>query len=192
MNVCGIVGSPNKRGNVDLLVSQVLEGARRRGAKTEQAYLNDLKIKPCQACGKDPYPRYCFFEDDMTRIYHILESCDAVVLGSPVYFDTVSAQVKLMIDRTNCLMPYTQRPNGSFAFTRRMKKKKRGVFIAVAGEEQESQTILATVHGFFNWANITFVDTILYTHGDTEYGAVENDAKMMNKAFQVGAQLVSG
>ena len=103
----------------------------------------------------------------MTRIYRILESCDAVALGSLVYFDTGSAQAKLMIDRTTCRMPYVQRPDGSFAVTRRMKR--RGVFIAVAGEEQEVRTILATVQGFFNWANITFVDTILCTHGDTEY-----------------------
>jgi hypothetical protein len=71
-----------------------------------------------------------------------------------------------------------------------MTKRKKGVFIAVAGEVQESETILTTVKGFFHWANIALTDSILYPHGDNEYGAVQEDAKRMKKAFQVGAQLV--
>jgi multimeric flavodoxin WrbA len=91
MRVCGIVGSPNKNGNVDLLVSQVLKGARNKGTKTLKIYVNDLNVKPCQSCGVDPYPKYCLFDDDMKLIYDALESCDVIVLGSPAYFDTVSA-----------------------------------------------------------------------------------------------------
>jgi multimeric flavodoxin WrbA len=191
MEICGIVGSPNKQGNVDILVSQVLEGAKSLGADTEKVFLNDLKIRPCQDCKKKPPPKYCFFEDDMEQIYKMLETCDAIVLGSPVYFDTVSAQVKLMIDRSNCLMPYTTRSNGSLGFLRKLKKKKKGVFIAVAGLEQEFETILTTIKGFFNWANIELTKTILYSHSDENYGGGKNDKGMMKKAFQVGAQLVN-
>jgi len=71
----------------------------------QKIYLNDLHVKPCQSCGVDPHPKYCLFDDDMQLIYNALESNDVIVLGSPVYFDTVSAQVKLVIDRCNCLMP---------------------------------------------------------------------------------------
>ncbi len=191
MKVCGIVGSPNKKGNVDLLVSQVLEGAKSRGTETEKIYLNDLKIKPCQSCTKDPHPKYCFFEDDMDQVYTMLKVCGAVVLGSPVYFDTVSAQVKLMIDRSNCLMPYKKFRNGSYGFVRRMKKEKKGVFVAVAGAEQEFETILTTVGGFFNWANIELIETILYSHSDENYGGIKNDKRLMEKAFQIGARLVN-
>lgn len=191
MEICGIVGSPKKKGNVDLLVSQVLEGAVSLGAEVGKVYLNDLKIKPCQDCGKDPHPEYCLFDDDMQTVYQMLETCDAIVLGSPVYFDTVSAQVKLMVDRSNCLMPYTKLPDGSFGFIRRMKKKKKGVFIAVAGAEQEFETIITTVKGFFNWANIELTETILYSHSDQDYGGVKKDRGMMKKAFQVGAKLVN-
>ena len=113
MKVCGIVGSPNKNGNVDLLVSQVLKGASSQGAETHKIYLNDLNIKPSQSCGVDPYPKYCLFDDDMKVVYDALESCEVIVLGSPVYFDTVSAQTKLMIDRSNCLLPYVRRPDGT-------------------------------------------------------------------------------
>jgi len=190
MKVCGIVGSPKKNGNVDLLVSQVLKGAMSRGAKTQKIYLNDLNIRPCQSCGVDPHPKYCLFDDDMKLIYDALESYDAIVLGSPVYFDTVSAQTKLMIDRSNCLLPYVKHPNGTYGFERRIGKRKKGVFITVAGTDQEFSTILTTVKGFFNWANIELFEKILYAHEDNEVGSVRKDEERMARAFEIGARIV--
>jgi multimeric flavodoxin WrbA len=192
MKVCGIVGSPKKNGNVDLLVTQVLKGAASQGAKTSKIYLNDMQIKPCQSCGIDPYPKYCLFDDDMKKVYAALHSCDAIILGSPVYFDTASAQTKLMIDRCNCLMPYVERPDGTAGSERRIKKRKKGVFIAVAGKDQEFGTIQATIQGFFKWANIGLGETILYPHDDNESGSVKNDEERMNRAFEIGMLLVKG
>jgi multimeric flavodoxin WrbA len=127
MKVCGFVGSPRKNGNVDLLVSQVLSGARSRGAETRKIYLNDLHTESCQSCGVDPYPKYCLIDDDMKEIYAMLESCNGIVLGSPVYFDTVSAQTKVMMDRCNCLMPHVERADGTLGCERRIRKRKKGV-----------------------------------------------------------------
>jgi multimeric flavodoxin WrbA len=191
MKVCGIIGSPRKGGNVDLLVSQVLKGASSRGAETHKIYLDDLNIKPCRSCGVDPNPKYCLFEDDMKMIYDALQRCDAIVLGSPVYFDTVSAQVKLMIDRSNCLMPYVKRSDGTSGFERRVKKHKKGVFIAVAGSDQEFNTTLTTIEGFFKWTNTELTDTILYSHEDNELGEVAKDIKKMNEAYEAGVRLVT-
>jgi multimeric flavodoxin WrbA len=189
MNVCGIIGSPKKNGNVDLLVSQVLRGASSQGAETHKIHLNDMHIRPCQSCGVDPYPKYCLFDDDMKEVYALLESCDAVVLGSPVYFDTVSAQTKLMIDRCNCLMPYIERPNGTFGFEKRVKKRKKGAFIAVAGPDQEFNTIQTTVKGFFNWTNTELVETILYANESSELGSVKNNSEKMREAFEIGVRI---
>lgn len=125
----------------------------------------------------------------MKAIYDALKSYDAVVLGSPVYFDTVSAQTKLMIDRCNCLMPYTKRPDGTFGFERRMRKRKKGVFVAVAGADQEFNTIQTTIKGFFNWANIEQTETILHAHSDGELGNVKSSEKKMSEAFQAGVRL---
>ncbi len=189
MKVCGIVGSPKKNGNVDLLVSQVLKGASSQGAKTEKLYLNDLDIRPCQSCGVDPYPQHCLFDDDMKLVYAALESCDIIVLGSPVYFDTVSAQTKLMIDRCNCLMPYVEKGDGRFGFERRMEKRKKGVLIAVAGTGQDFGTIQITVNGFFEWANVEQIERILYAHDREELGCVRDDPTRMKKAFEIGVRV---
>jgi multimeric flavodoxin WrbA len=187
MRVCGIIGSPRKNGNVDLLVSEVLRGARSKGARTRKIYLNDLRIKPCQSCDTDPYPRHCIYEDDMDKIYTELKSCDLLIVGSPIYFDTVTAQTKLMIDRCNCLMPYVTRPDGTRGFERRIDKAKKGVFVAVGGEDQNLDPVVATIKGFFNWANIEQVKLITHLHRDDESGGVKKNSRKMNEAFTVGA-----
>jgi len=125
----------------------------------------------------------------MREVYDLLQSCDVVVLGSPVYFDTVSAQTKLMIDRCNCLMPYVERPDGTSGFERRMRKKKRGIFVSSAGTEQEFETIKKTVGGFFMWVNVEWIDTILYPHDENELGGVRNDRELMKRAFEIGTQM---
>lgn len=189
MKVYGFVGSPKKNGNVDLLVSQVLNGASSRGAEICKIYLNDLHIRPCQSCGVDPAPKHCLFNDDMEKVYTALESCDGIVLGSPVYFDTVSAQIKLMIDRCNCLMPYVEQADGTWEFEMRIKKRKKGVFIAVAGVDQKPDVILTTAKGFFNWTNTELNKTIFFNHDDNELGSVKNDEKIMDQAFEAGVQI---
>ena len=186
MKACGLIGSPVKNGNVDLLVTQVLEGAASRGAEIQKIYLNDLQIKTCQSCDVDPAPGYCIFEDDMQYVYEVLETCDLLVLGTPVYFDTVSAQVKLMIDRCNCIRPYIRQPDGSYAFERRMKKKKAAVLVVVGGETKAFDSITRVVKGFFNWVEARMVDSIFYTHKDNAIGSVGENQELMDRAFQLG------
>lgn len=189
MKITGFIGSPCKNGNVDLLVSQVLKGAATQGAETSEIYLNCLRIQPCQSCGIDPYPKHCLFDDDMSQIYDALETSDIIVLGSPVYFDTVSAQVKLMIDRSNCLMPCIKKDDGTFGFAQRLKKKKKGIFVAVSGTDQDYKAILATIKGFFNWTNTTLEEIIYYAHDDNELGNVKNDRARMKQAFELGIRV---
>jgi multimeric flavodoxin WrbA len=185
----GIVGSPKKNGNVDVLVSEVLNVAKDQSAQTNKIYLNDLQIKPCQSCEANPDPKYCLFDDDMNLVFDAFESGDIIALGSPVYFDTVSAQTKLMIDRSNCLMPLVKRRDGTSSFDKRLKKRKKGVFIAVVGVNQEFDTILTTIRGFFKWTDIELAETILYSHDDNDLGAVMSDKKMMMRAFNVGGRI---
>ena len=192
VRVCGLVGSPNKGGNVDLLVSEVLRGAGSQGAETLKLYLGELDVMLCQDCGVDPSPEYCLFDDDMAQIYVALTSYDGIVLGSPVYFNTVSAQAKLVIDRCNCLMPCVRQADGSFVFERRVNRRKKGIFIAVAGDpDQEFDTIQRTVKAFFCWANIGLRDMIRCVNPENELGSVRNDREKRNQAFEAGVRMVA-
>jgi multimeric flavodoxin WrbA len=95
MNVLGIVGSPHSEGNTAKLVEAVLEGAKEKGHGTEIFYLGDLEIEPLGADER----RVTYPEDDMMKLYPHIESMGALVLGSPIYYDHVSARTKLFIDR---------------------------------------------------------------------------------------------
>ena len=190
MKILGISGSPIKNGNVDLLIQQVLKGAGSDGAKTEIIYLNELKISPCRSCGKNPEPRFCFIKDDMEKVYAKLKSSDVLVLGSPIYFDTVSAQMKLFLDRCNCLTPLVKKKN-RYSFKSRLKKKRKGIIILVAGEKQRFDYALIPLLGFFKWASVKYVDKILYSHNYFEKGKVKANKKVMQDAFDLGRRLVS-
>ena len=63
-------------------------------------YLNDLKILPCQACTRFLLG-LLLFHDGMDKIYQALLNADALVIGAPAYFGSMSAQLKLLIDRSN-------------------------------------------------------------------------------------------
>jgi len=189
MKVTGIVGSPRKEMNTDTLVTKVLEGTLSSGAETEKIYLNDLEIKPCQACDKSPAPDYCFYKDGMETIYKTLETADALVIGSPAYYDSISANLKLLIDRSNCLSDMITLPDGKVIFKTRVTKKKKGVFIWVAGSSSNPEHALAMIKLWCKDANVELVETMIVTDSDRGEGARKRE-DLLHKAFELGTSLV--
>ncbi len=187
-NVLGICGSPIRDGSTDILVREVLRGAQSRGAAIDYIFLNDLQIMPCQACGKSPDEGYCFFHDGMDSVYEKFEWCDAIVVGSPIYFDSVSAQTKLFVDRTNCFRAMT--PDGPEKFAVRITKKRRGVIVLVGGEREKYEPARRVIGGFFVWAGITPSGLITFTHDSFEKGAVAGNEAVLSKAFEAGMALL--
>ncbi len=103
MKVLGILGSPRRGGNSEILLKAFLEGAAGGGAEVEEILLRELKISPCLEiyhCFKDGT---CPIKDDMRELYDKLLAADVVALASPIFFYNVSAQAKAMIDRTQAL-----------------------------------------------------------------------------------------
>ncbi|MCJ7625739.1 MAG: flavodoxin family protein [Anaerolineaceae bacterium] len=98
-SVLGIVGSPRRGGNTDILVDEVLRGAEGAGAKVEKVYLRDLDIRPCLACDSCRKTGKCVQKDDAPALLEQMEHSDVWVLGTPVYFWGPSAQLKALIDR---------------------------------------------------------------------------------------------
>ena len=104
MKILGIVCSPRKGGNTEILVKEALASAREAGAQTELVSVIGKNIAPCDACGSCGKTGVCHIQDDMQSIYQQLEAADAIIFGSPVYFGTVSAQAKTIMDRTFSLV----------------------------------------------------------------------------------------
>lgn len=97
--VLGIMGSPRKGGNTDLLMEAVLEGARQAGASTEKIHLADLSIRPCLGCDRCRKTGECAQKDDMRGLLEKMEASGVWVLGTPVYYWGPSAQLKTFVDR---------------------------------------------------------------------------------------------
>ena len=99
MKVLGIVGSPRKNGNTDILVNQVLQGASLSGAETEAILLTDYNIKACKGCDICMKTSKCVHDDDMPSLFQKMQDSDVWVLGTPVYFWGPTAQFKTFLDR---------------------------------------------------------------------------------------------
>jgi multimeric flavodoxin WrbA len=97
-NILILKGSPREKGNSAVLAERAADGARETGALVESIYLHGLDIRACDACELCTDGE-CVIEDDMQPLYPKLAAADAILLASPVYWFTFSAQLKLCIDR---------------------------------------------------------------------------------------------
>src|SRR5665647_3224861 len=110
MKVIAINGSPRKKWNTATLLNKALEGAASKGAETELIHLYDLDFKGCISCfacklkdGKS-YGK-CAVKDELTPLLkQIEEEADAIILGSPIYFGTVSGEMRSSMERL--MFPY--------------------------------------------------------------------------------------
>ena len=100
-SILAVVSSPRKGGNSEILVDEFLNGARESGNEIRKLCLREKKISPCIACevclrnGGN-----CVQKDDMAEILEQIDKADVIVLSTPVYYYSISAQLKIMIDRT--------------------------------------------------------------------------------------------
>lgn len=104
MTAIAINGSPRKNWNTHILLDKALEGAASKGAKTELVHLYDLNYKGCIGCleckrkagasiGK------CAVNDDLKPLLERIEICDALILGSPIYFNEVTGMMRSFMER---------------------------------------------------------------------------------------------
>lgn len=158
MRVLGIVCSPRKGGNTEILVREALEAARQAGAETEIILVTDKNIAPCDGCDACIKTSVCKIKDDMQPIYEELEKADGIIFGTPSYFINVSAQAKAIMDRTYALL-----------FTRKLRGKVAAVIVAArrVGVGQ----IFSIMYSFFN------VHRMVIAGGGAGYGIEKGDVR---------------
>ena len=91
--------SPRKGGNSDTLCDQFLRGAKESGHQVEKIFLRDKKIGYCTGCGVCNKTHRCAQDDDMAEVLEKMVRADVIVMATPVYFYTMNAQMKTVIDR---------------------------------------------------------------------------------------------
>ena len=114
--ILGISGSPRKGANTDILLAEALKAAEETaGIRTETIYLRDYEIHNCKGCfaccrepgKKDGGAHACaMFRAGMDEIYPKLKECAGLIIATPVYFQSMSAQVKQFMDRTEGFLRY--------------------------------------------------------------------------------------
>jgi multimeric flavodoxin WrbA len=99
MEVLGISGSPRADGNTELLLKAALEPFSEKGWTIVEFFLSNRSVAPCDGCDECRPSGECIIRDDMDLLYEKFVSCDAFIIGSPVYYRNVSAQLKAVFDR---------------------------------------------------------------------------------------------
>ena len=108
MKVIGIVGSPRKNGNTEILTSHTLKAIAEEGLDTEVVRLAGLDIKPCNACMACAKEEQCSIKDDLFPLYLKCKAADGIILASPVYYGSATALIKAFMERAG----YISRHNG--------------------------------------------------------------------------------
>lgn len=191
-----ISASPVEGSSTDFLLKRIAAAVVKGLGGDEYAQnmlvrLNDMKFIPCQACGESPAPKYCLFDDDLTPLYEQLVSCNCLLFGSPVYFDSVSAQAKMFIDRCNCFRPPDyDNVDPEHNFIRRLESSIPGAMVLVGGERGWIEGARRVVVGFFKWVEVVNEGVLIYRSRDfTKTGTAADDPAILTEADRLGAQL---
>ncbi len=180
-----VMGSPRKNGNSATLAHRVIEGAQSGGAEVESYYLNGMNLKPCTACGicRDDSGTDCNIDDDMKNVYPKLRRADALVIATPVYWCSMSAQTKLFMDRMYALGG----PQGSS-----LKKKRFGILITYGDEDPVNSgaiDVIRTFQDVCNYLDSPIID-IVYGSAD-EPGEIGKNRVLMERAYALGTALAT-
>ncbi len=190
MKVILFNGSPRQGGNTELLLQEAARGAQECGAETEFFRLHAMRLRPCMGCGKCSDTARCVIEDDMQKVHRAIREADRIVVASPIFFFSVSAQTKIMIDRCQAFWaekyvhkrPVPPGPHG-----------RRGLLFLVGGMPEGEKNVgfdcaEATVRAFFRTVNVQEHATLVYGGVDGK-GAIREHPTALRDAYEAGKNL---
>jgi len=183
MNVLGIVGSPRRGGNTDILLSKIAEGARAGGAEVETVHLGGLQVRECDGCHACWRGRVCSKEDDMRALYSKIAGSDMIVFGTPVYWYGPTALMKAFIDRFVYFNCEAHRPQ--------VRGKK--AVVAVVLEESHEETWKPVVEFFersLAYLEMQLAETIVVP-GVGAKGAIHRKPEQLEEAIRLGQRLAA-
>jgi multimeric flavodoxin WrbA len=179
MKAIGIVGSPRKNGNTEIITRHTLKAIEEEGIETELVTLAGLNIQPCNACNACTKEETCPLDDDVMPIYKKMKAADAIILASPVYYGSATAIIKALMERVGHIS----------RSQRAMWSGKIGGPLVVARRAGQN----------FTFAQLTFWFQILgfFIPGSTywniafgrEKGEVEKDEEGMRTAWNFGKNI---
>lgn len=190
MKIIAFLGSPREGGNTELLLKQALKGAEESGFRAHVFPLNTMNIMPCQNCGGCDETGICIYEDDMTRVYEAIRTCDRIILASPIFFSALSSQTKMMIDRCQafwCEKYLLKKPIPHGPYGRKALLMLVGGMTKQIGM-QGMQCAERSAKAFFRTVNVSEHETLSYTGVDAK-GAILDHPTALRDAYAAGEKL---
>ncbi|NHJ84691.1 MAG: flavodoxin family protein [Asgard group archaeon] len=173
-------GSPRKNGNTATLISECLRGMGEASEEAEVFVLHEMKIKPCKFCDWciENSKLTCARKDDMREVYPMLLESDVIVFATPIFWFSVSAQMKLFMDRLYAL--HTKEDY-------KLRNKKVAA-ILVYGDDNVEQSGVNNAIGTFNDIFRYMKSEVLgIVHGTAwKIGDAEKNKPLMAEAYKLG------
>ena len=188
MHVVGIMGSPRRNSNTELLLDAALHGAEECGATTRTVRVCEMAIEPCREYYHCAVDGTCSINDDMSELYQVLVSSDRIVLASPIFFYGLTSQVKAVVDRCQALwvrrhVLKTWNPD---------VEARAGLFIAVGATHgaQLFDGVLLTARYFFDALGIRHSGQLL-VRGVDGRAAIKEHPDYIEQAREAGRTLIA-
>jgi multimeric flavodoxin WrbA len=189
LRVLGISTSPRANSNSDLLCRKALAGAAAAGAEVEYVRMSDLNIGPCTECDACYATGVCTLGDDYERILSKMLEADRLIFATPIFFMSVCAQAKMLIDRGQCLWArkyVLKKPPTTGG------RDRRALVIAVGGSKSKKmfESIRLTMQSYFDSLDIRYAGNLFVNSVDGP-GQIEEHPTAADEAFRLGHQLAS-
>ena len=187
IRVLGILGSPRRQSNTEILLDSALAGAVDRGAEVEKVSLSEMDIAPCKEIYACLESGRCAIHDDMQFLYEKLLTVDHVIFASPIFFYGITAQAKAMVDRCQALWVRKY----VLGMDRDDTRIRRGVFISVGATKGKNlfDGAVLTVKYFYDAIGVDYISALLVNKVDTA-ARIREHPSAIRDAFLLGQQLV--
>lgn len=187
MYILGINGSPRIGGNTDILLDKALEGCESKDARTEKIILDRMDMSPCKECENIRDDGICKLEDDFRGLYEKIKKANALILASPIFFGSLSAQTKIMIDRFQCQWRYkylsARKPDPL------PRKRPAGLILVEASRREDFfSNASAIVKNFFATADLSYKEE-LFCPGLEGKGEASKHTDFLAGAFELGRRI---
>jgi multimeric flavodoxin WrbA len=186
IKIAAFSSSPRDRSNSDTLVDRILDGAQKAGADVKKVLLHDKDISACTACDRcqSSLEAACKFDDDMADLLVTLKEADVIVFGSPIYFFSINAQMKVFLDRTYAL--------GGDGNWEALKGKRLAVALTFADDDVESSGVMNAIQMFRGAADFLQMDMAGVIHAScADPGEILANTAVLEEAEKLGARLVA-
>jgi multimeric flavodoxin WrbA len=187
--IVAIYGSPRRKGNSATLLKKAVQGAGEAGADIQEFVLRDLKISPCLELYGCQKTGRCIIDDDFHQVADAIMDAKGLILASPIFFYSVSAHTKILLDRFQSLWVKKYWLEKSSSTT--AAPARHGLYISVGatkGKKLFSGSLL-TIKYFFDVIDMSLWKSLLYRSLDFE-GDVLKHPEYLEEAYRAGKEFV--